>query len=481
MTTNQKREALQELGRKRQEKAYPGYNNIAHYHNGVYESEWVSPYTKSAQNVDADVFIMLQDWSSDDSLSRPIFPDVVEHGHSLNYPTNLNLKRLLKNHLGLELKDCFATNLFPFIKMAGMSATISMTDMVRATLEFALPQIEIVRPKIVIACGKSTFNALRIAVGLEPYTLIGEAIGSPFTIGSSRIYCQAHPGSRGQNMRNSKKANQVNEDWAEMKELANSTNEKNQNSINQLFNQKPISKMEIQKSANGRDVKSKFTIESEMQTALDLFEKKWVLDKSLGVPCNSPGKFFQVISTEGKRISIPIRNMGGNERQMSLAAVQEFFMGKKWFIKGIPYDIDSTYGDLNFCGGFAKYLKMLTEVKNRNQKLDRTRDQTKFTPENFERCFSILTSEIRKQGTITLVDNNNHNRTFHIVNDRIQLVCDNVTPPKISMAATRNIFLFGQHTGEKNEKKYHINGWYKDHMNYWIAIAKHLRSICQKL
>jgi len=47
------------LARQRQADRWPGYHTIGDYHDGVYESEHVSPYTRSAGNVDADVFILL--------------------------------------------------------------------------------------------------------------------------------------------------------------------------------------------------------------------------------------------------------------------------------------------------------------------------------------------------------------------------------------------------------------------------------------
>jgi hypothetical protein len=40
------------------------YSGIGDYHDGAYECERVSPYTKTAGNVDADVMVLLQDWAS---------------------------------------------------------------------------------------------------------------------------------------------------------------------------------------------------------------------------------------------------------------------------------------------------------------------------------------------------------------------------------------------------------------------------------
>ena len=50
------------LARLRQATRWPGYKSIADYHHGVYECDFVSPYTKTAGNVDAEVMVLLQDW-----------------------------------------------------------------------------------------------------------------------------------------------------------------------------------------------------------------------------------------------------------------------------------------------------------------------------------------------------------------------------------------------------------------------------------
>jgi len=91
---------LFQLARKRQASRWPGYLPLVEYHNGAYECEFVSPYTKAAGNVDAAVMIVLQDWSSHDRLSGGLDADAIEHGHTPSLPTNRNLKRLLGVHLG---------------------------------------------------------------------------------------------------------------------------------------------------------------------------------------------------------------------------------------------------------------------------------------------------------------------------------------------------------------------------------------------
>jgi len=75
--------------------------------------------------------------------------------------------------------------------------------MVRAARAFALPQIRIVDPMLVVCLGVATFNALREVVGgLELSRTLASAIESPFNFGNARVWCQAHTGAWGQYNRN---------------------------------------------------------------------------------------------------------------------------------------------------------------------------------------------------------------------------------------------------------------------------------------
>jgi restriction system protein len=108
-------------------------------------------------------------------------------------------------------------NLFPFIKPGGLSGSIREPDLVRAAREYALPQVEIVEPSLVVCLGKRTFNAIRVACTLPKASTMAAAVESSFSLGCSRIWAQAHTGSLGQNNRNRGGVNRVEPDWASMK------------------------------------------------------------------------------------------------------------------------------------------------------------------------------------------------------------------------------------------------------------------------
>ena len=209
----EKQDLLLALAQKRKTTSWPGYGHIGDYHDGAYECDFVSPYTKSAGNVNAEIFILLQDWSSDESLRGSLDSDCVLYGLTRAFPTNKRLVELLRHHFGVELEVVYATNLFPFVKRGGISSSIPMGDLIRAAQEFALPQIHIVRPRLVICLGLNTFNAVRIACGHTSARRMDEAIASPFTLDESRVWCQAHTGARGQNNRGRER---VAEDWRKM-------------------------------------------------------------------------------------------------------------------------------------------------------------------------------------------------------------------------------------------------------------------------
>jgi hypothetical protein len=160
--TVDKRTQLLRLARLRQGTRLVGYGCLADYHEGAYECDEVSPYTKSAGNVDARVFVMLQDWASNDTLRGPFDPESARLGHTPNRRTNILLQRLLREVFDVSLAEVYATKLFPFIKPGGMSARIRWGDLVRAAREFALPQIEIIKPALVVCLGLNTYNATRV-------------------------------------------------------------------------------------------------------------------------------------------------------------------------------------------------------------------------------------------------------------------------------------------------------------------------------
>ncbi len=139
-----KAERLLNLARLRQQTRWSGHQNIGDYHGGRYECDYVSPYTKSASNIDCSTIIMLQDWASDGFLGGDFCQQTADHGRTPTRPTNVRLDSLVLRFLGFPVSNTYATNLFPFIKNEGMNAHLPTKDLVLAAQLFGVPQIEII-------------------------------------------------------------------------------------------------------------------------------------------------------------------------------------------------------------------------------------------------------------------------------------------------------------------------------------------------
>ncbi len=212
---------LIQLGHKRQQERLSGYYSIADYHAGAYECQWVSPYTKSAGNIDAEVMVILQDWCSDDFLTRDLNQELIEYGIDHSLPTSRNLDNLLRTHLGISLAETFGTNLFPFIKPGNMSAQIPSKLLVEAAKVYALPQISIIKPKLVICLGLNVYNAIAMALNSPVAKNLFQATKQPllshyFHPAITTIYAQAHTGALGKMSRNRGGVDRVTQDWAAM-------------------------------------------------------------------------------------------------------------------------------------------------------------------------------------------------------------------------------------------------------------------------
>lgn len=193
-----------------------GVASIGDFHGGAYDGDHVSPFTRAAGNVDSDLFLLLQDWSSESFLNRNFDTEVASLGLKPALRTNVRLKQLLQDHFDRSLGAVYATNLFPFVKRGTLSDRVSRALLVRAALTFAIPQIEIVGPVSVICFGFDTFNAIRSALGLMPARSMAVAIENPFEHNRVHFFAQAHPGYFGQLNRNRADPTQVSRDWAKL-------------------------------------------------------------------------------------------------------------------------------------------------------------------------------------------------------------------------------------------------------------------------
>lgn len=208
MSAEQKREALLQLAKLRQADRPPRkYHSLSEFHGGYYECDYISPWTISAHNVDAELMIIGQDWASSETLEGP--PDSVRQaeGRDPSSRTNKNLKEFLKRFMRLEFSETYATNAFPLIKHGAKNKRILRADLEKYAETYAVPQIKIVSPRMTICLGKATFAAVRCAAKLGVIEW-EQAIrpGPHTTIGSTEVYGVPHPSQQGLNNAGGKEA-----------------------------------------------------------------------------------------------------------------------------------------------------------------------------------------------------------------------------------------------------------------------------------
>lgn len=197
LSTDAKRAKLRELADLRKAEpmvdALAGFRNVHEYHDGKYDqTDHVSPWSRSADNVDADCLIFLQDWSSDEILRGPWHQPTADFGHAPERRTNKQLIHYVDEFLATEISSHYVTNVFPFIKTGSISAGLKRNAVDYAAKKFAAPQVEIIRPKLVICAGNEAFNALRRLAGLADIRM-REALGNSFEFDRIPITVVPHP------------------------------------------------------------------------------------------------------------------------------------------------------------------------------------------------------------------------------------------------------------------------------------------------
>ena len=210
---------LREIRDSRINSVYEGFYALEHFGLGDDDGGHLSPFTKASANVESDIIFVLQDWASEEFIEKGLSKETLNLGYDPKIKTNINLKNLLRSHFGKDLEDIYTTNLFPFIKKGSMNSRIPHKFMRRAASDFLIPTINVINPKLVVCFGLSTFNAVRQEMGFGRVANVEQAVHSHVAFGDTIIFCQAHPGSLGQNNRNKGGVARVFSDWQLMKDV----------------------------------------------------------------------------------------------------------------------------------------------------------------------------------------------------------------------------------------------------------------------
>jgi restriction system protein len=139
-------------------------------------------------------------------------------GYAPELPTNRNLQKLLKDHLGLDFFDVYATNLFVFVKPGPMNTRVPTSDLLYSAKNYTRREIEIVDPKVVICLGAATYTSLCRALGIEPPDFKASLV-KPVVYGTSLIYGVPHTGGLG--IANAGGIENVKEIWTQLGRVIN--------------------------------------------------------------------------------------------------------------------------------------------------------------------------------------------------------------------------------------------------------------------
>ncbi|WP_181183094.1 uracil-DNA glycosylase family protein [Mesorhizobium sp. B3-2-1] len=200
-----KRRRIAELARARRLDSLPPHRGFSEFHGGIYDQhDHVVPWTISAHRVNSPVMIIGQDWNSADNLGRPVVDEQVALGQIPWLPSNINLQARLAQHFGMNFGDTYATDLFVFAKPGNMTARIPSNHLRYCACRYAVPQIEIIRPRIAVCLGVSTYNAIRTHLTRRPRVRLRDALqeDEPLLIGKTNVVVVPHTGAWGKRIAN---------------------------------------------------------------------------------------------------------------------------------------------------------------------------------------------------------------------------------------------------------------------------------------
>jgi hypothetical protein len=198
-----KRTALAQLVEQRRSEEHETYFVLHRFDDGAWDFDHVVPWTKSAQNIDAKLMIIGQDWSSEDFLRNPLHntPERVKSrqqlGQDCHLPTNQNIKRWL-NFFDVKWEETFATDVSIFIKPKKMTSPVPMSVLARCARDYTVPQLRIIKPLMAICLGSKTFNSVRLALGKAPMKLRDALQPNSHTVEDGmEVYGVPHAGGLG--------------------------------------------------------------------------------------------------------------------------------------------------------------------------------------------------------------------------------------------------------------------------------------------
>lgn len=203
-----KEENYKRLVEKRKNYKFPeGLKNPSEVENGIYDKEThIGPWCRWQSNLDADIMLIGQDWGTVKYYIE------TKGEHKDNTPTNTSL-RILFNEIGIDIgtpskpnnkAPCFFTNVILGLKEGEeMAGNIKYSWVKENAIEFLKPNIEIIRPKIIITLGKRAYDAIAYIYKLKHESMKKLVTENPVKLNNGiLIFAMYHCGGLGLANRN---------------------------------------------------------------------------------------------------------------------------------------------------------------------------------------------------------------------------------------------------------------------------------------
>ena len=167
-----------------------GLKNPAHIRGGMFDSPEIGPWTRWNGDLDARLFVVGQDWGDVAGFERQQGLEDSTSG------TNKRLRKLLHS-VGISVSQAsksssgsgvFLTNAVLCLKTGGAQAEVNKAWFTNCGPLFLRPQIELVRPRVVVSLGERAYLAIRDSFGL-PRVSFQRAVNSHKPICVGQRFC----------------------------------------------------------------------------------------------------------------------------------------------------------------------------------------------------------------------------------------------------------------------------------------------------
>lgn len=196
MMSSVKDSELKKIAERCKENTPDGFKHAADFQGGIFDNEnYVSPWSIGAHNSDASLMLIGQDWVSAEWLNNLNNAQYAKLGRDPGFITNRNLEKYLKL-FNLNFSDTYATNAFAYIKDGPVNASIKQKDFRNSVINNLVPQIAIIKPKMIICIGRMAFNEMRAQAKLFRVS-IGKGHLESFKYMGAVVYGVYHTGGQG--------------------------------------------------------------------------------------------------------------------------------------------------------------------------------------------------------------------------------------------------------------------------------------------